>query len=443
MDISSFQIGLLSFPVLLTLIFLRIPLAAAMFFVGLTGTYLISGNTRMIDSQLKTFTYGNLTNYSLSIIPLFLLMSEFATRGGMSRSLFKAAEAFLGHRKGGLAMAAIGASAGFGAVCGSSLATASSMGKVALPELKRAGYSGPLSTGALAAGGTLGILIPPSVVLVVYAILAEENIAKLFTAAFLPGFIAMLGYMVTIAIYTRVVPNSGAALPRQPYADRMRALWNVWPVAVIFGLVIGGIYTGAFSPTAAAAVGVAGTGIVALANGGLTRSALRDSLLATAQTAAMIFFIVLAAQVFNSFLSAAQVPQSLATYFIEAELNPWTILIGMLVLYLVLGTVMDSLAMIFLTVPIFIPIIAQLDFGIPPAEVGIWFGILVLMSAEIGLITPPVGLNLFVINAMAKDVSIGQTYRGALPFVLSDILRIILLVAFPSITLGLVRLFYG
>ncbi|EET46454.1 trap dicarboxylate transporter, dctm subunit [Thalassobium sp. R2A62] len=443
MDISSFQIGLLSFPVLLTLIFLRIPLAAAMFFVGLTGTYLISGNTRMIDSQLKTFTYGNLTNYSLSIIPLFLLMSEFATRGGMSRSLFKAAEAFLGHRKGGLAMAAIGASAGFGAVCGSSLATASSMGKVALPELKRAGYSGPLSTGALAAGGTLGILIPPSVVLVVYAILAEENIAKLFTAAFLPGFIAMLGYMVTIAIYTRVVPNSGAALPRQPYADRMRALWNVWPVAVIFGLVIGGIYTGAFSPTAAAAVGVAGTGIVALANGGLTRSALRDSLLATAQTAAMIFFIVLAAQVFNSFLSAAQVPQSLATYFIEAELNPWTILIGMLVLYLVLGTVMDSLAMIFLTVPIFIPIIAQLNFGIPPAEVGIWFGILVLMSAEIGLITPPVGLNLFVINAMAKDVSIGQTYRGALPFVLSDILRIILLVAFPSITLGLVRLFYG
>ena len=443
MDISSFQIGLLSFPVLLTLIFLRIPLAAAMFFVGLTGTYLISGNTRMIDSQLKTFTYGNLTNYSLSIIPLFLLMSEFATRGGMSRSLFKAAEAFLGHRKGGLAMAAIGASAGFGAVCGSSLATASSMGKVALPELKRAGYSGPLSTGALAAGGTLGILIPPSVVLVVYAILAEENIAKLFTAAFLPGFIAMLGYMVTIAIYTRVVPNSGAALSRQPYADRMRALWNVWPVAVIFGLVIGGIYTGAFSPTAAAAVGVAGTGIVALANGGLTRSALRDSLLATAQTAAMIFFIVLAAQVFNSFLSAAQVPQSLATYFIEAELNPWTILIGMLVLYLVLGTVMDSLAMIFLTVPIFIPIIAQLDFGIPPAEVGIWFGILVLMSAEIGLITPPVGLNLFVINAMAKDVSIGQTYRGALPFVLSDILRIILLVAFPSITLGLVRLFYG
>ncbi|MDG2451567.1 MAG: TRAP transporter large permease [Paracoccaceae bacterium] len=440
---SSFQIGLLSFPVLLTLIFLRIPLAAAMFVVGLTGTYLISGNTRMIDSQLKTFTYGNLTNYSLSIIPLFLLMSEFATRGGMSRSLFKAAEAFLGHRKGGLAMAAIGASAGFGAVCGSSLATASSMGKVALPELKRAGYSGPLSTGALAAGGTLGILIPPSVVLVVYAILAEENIAKLFTAAFLPGFIAMLGYMVTIAIYTRVVPNSGAALPRQPYADRMRALWNVWPVAVIFGLVIGGIYTGAFSPTAAAAVGVAGTGIVALANGGLTRSALRHSLLATAQTAAMIFFIVLAAQVFNSFLSAAQVPQSLATYFIEAELNPWTILIGMLVLYLVLGTVMDSLAMIFLTVPIFIPIIAQLDFGIPPAEVGIWFGILVLMSAEIGLITPPVGLNLFVINAMAKDVSIGQTYRGALPFVLSDILRIILLVAFPSITLGLVRLFYG
>ncbi|MEM8870924.1 MAG: TRAP transporter large permease [Pseudomonadota bacterium] len=441
--LTDFQFGLLSFPLVLILIFLRIPIAAVLFLVGLVGTWMVAGNMRMMDNQLKSFAYGTFTNYSLSIIPLFLLMSEFATRGGMSQSLFRAAEAWLGHRKGGLAMAAIGASAGFGAVCGSSLATASTMGKVALPELQRAGYSGALSTGALAAGGTLGILIPPSVVLVIYAILAEQNIEKLFTAAFVPGFLAMLGYIVTIAVYARVAPESGTPLTRQPYGVRMRALIPVWPVLVIFALVIGGIYTGAFSPTAAAAVGVAGTMLVAWTKGALTPAALVDALLSTGQTSAMIFFIILAAGVFNSFLAAAQVPQTLASWFLETDLNPWTILIGMLLFYLFLGTVMDSLAMVFLTVPIFVPIVLQLDFGIPPAEVGIWFGILVLIAAEVGLITPPVGLNLFVINALSKTVPIGQTYRGALPFVVSDILRIALLVTFPGITLALVRLFHG
>jgi len=386
--------------------------------------------------------YGRLANYSLSIIPLFLLMSEFAMRGGMSTALFRAAEAWLGHLRGGLAMAAVGASAGFGSVCGSSLATASSMGRVALPELDRAGYSGALSTGALAAGGTLGILIPPSVVLVIYAILAEENIEKLFTAALIPGIIAMLGYMLTIAIYTRFAKGSGDSMPAKSMAERFKAVFDTWPVMVIFVLVIGGIYTGAFSPTAAAAVGVAGTGLVAWANGAMSWDMLRQALLNTAQTSAMIFFIILAAGVFNSFLSSALVPQTLATFFLESALSPWAILIGMLLLYLVLGTVMDSMAMIFLTVPIFIPIVTGLDFGIPQAEIGIWFGILVLMSAEIGLITPPVGMNLFVINAMSRGVSIGATYRGALPFVASDIIRIALLVAFPSITMGLVRLFY-
>lgn len=437
---TDFQIGLLSFPVLILLIFLRIPLAAALLFVGLAGTYIVEGNPRLMNSQLKTFAYGTLTNYSFSIIPLFLLMSEFATRGGMSRNLFSAANAWLGHRKGGLAMAAVGASAGFGAVCGSSLATASSMGKVALPELQRAGYSGALSTGALAAGGTLGILIPPSVVLVVYSILAEQNIERLFTAAFVPGLIAMLGYMVTIAIYARMAPSSASQGPRLPYAERFRALAPVWPVLAIFLLVIGGIYTGAFSPTAAAAVGVAGTGLVALSNKSLTGAALRDSLLATGKTSGMIFFIIVGASVFNSFLSSAQVPQTLAEVFRAAELSPWLILAGMLLLYIVLGTVMDSLAMIFLTVPIFIPIVIDLDFGLTPDEIGIWFGILVLMAAEIGLITPPVGLNLFVINAMSKDVPIGQTYKGILPFVASDVIRIAILASFPGITLWLVRL---
>lgn len=440
MELTEFQLGLASFPVLLILIFLRVPIAAALFVVGLAGTYQVEGNMRLMDSQLKTFAYGQFTSYSLSIIPLFLLMSEFATRGGMSRNLFAAANAWLGHRKGGLAMAAVGASAGFGAVCGSSLATASSMGKVALPELKRAGYSGALSTGALAAGGTLGILIPPSVVLVVYSILAEQNIEKLFTAAFIPGFLAMLGYMITIAIYARVAPDAATRGERMPYADRFRALRPVWPVLLIFTLVIGGIYTGAFSPTAAAAVGVMGTALVALANRSLNWTGLRYSLLATGRTSGMIFFIIVGASVFNSFLSSAQVPQTMAEAFRTSDLSPWIILAGMLLLYVVLGMVMDSLAMIFLTVPIFVPIMLELDFGLTPEEVGIWFGILVLMAAEIGLITPPVGLNLFVINAMAKDVPIGQTYKGILPFVASDIVRIISLAAFPAISLWLVRL---
>ena len=440
---TDVQIGLSSFGVLLVLLALRLPLGAAMLLVGILGSWIVTGDLRMVNNQLKTFTYGVFTNYSFSIIPLFLLMSEFASRGGLSSALFRAAETFVGHRRGGLATAAIGASAGFGAICGSSLATASSMGKVALPELERAGYSGPLATGALAAGGTLGILIPPSVVLVVYAILAEENIEKLFTAALVPGLIAMAGYMVTVSIYTRLVPDWGRTLPRQPWSERLRALVEVWPVAAIFALVIGGIYVGAFSPTAAAAVGVAGTATVALARGKLDRGALAGSLLATARTSAMIFFIIVAAGYYNAFLASAQVPQTLAEAFLGSGWSPWAILAGMLLMYLVLGTVMDSLAMIFLTVPIFIPIVGQLNFGLPPAEVGLWFGILVLMAAEVGLITPPVGLNLFVINAMARNVSIGETYRGALPFVVSDILRIALLAAVPGITLWLVRLLYG
>ena len=439
---ESFLIGLLSFPVLVTLIFLRIPLATAMFVVGLGGTYLLDGNMNMLNSQMKTFAFGTFTNYSLSIIPLFLLMSEFANRSGMSGSLFRMAESWLGHRKGGLAMAAIGACAGFGAICGSSLATASAMGKVACPELKRAGYSGALLTGTLAAGGTLGILIPPSIVLVVYALLAEENIERLFAAAFLPGVLAMLGYMLAIAVYVRLIPGAEVSRERASWSERLKLTQSVLPVVVVFTVVIVSIYTGIFSPTAAAAVGAAGTGIIALINNKLTMETTKESLLSAGKTSAMIFFIILAAGIYNSFLSSATVPQTLATYFTESSLNPWLILTGMLLMYLVLGMIMDSLAMIFLTVPIFVPIVTGLDFGIPAAEVGIWFGILVLISAEIGLITPPVGLNLFVINAMAKDVSIGETYRGVLPFILSDIARIVLLVAFPSVTLVLVRWLY-
>ncbi|MCH9705136.1 MAG: TRAP transporter large permease [Proteobacteria bacterium] len=440
--LTDFQIGLFSLPILLLLIFLRIPLAVALFLVGLAGTYIVSGDARMMNSQLKIFTFGVFTNYSLSIIPLFLLMGEFAAKGGMSAALFRAASAWLGHRRGGIAMAAIGASAGFGAICGSSLATATSIGKIAYPELKRAGYSSAFATGTLAAGGTLGILIPPSVVLVIYAILAEENIERLFIAAFIPGILAMLGYMLTASLYARFVAGAEQQRQKPPLAQRLACALDTLPVIVIFIIVIGGIYGGLFSPTAAAAVGAAATGFLACYSKQLSFAQLKESLLSVGQTSAMIFFIILAAGFYNSFLSAALVPQTLAEIITAAALNPWLVLIAMLLLYLVLGTVMDSLAMIFLTAPIFVPIITQLDFGLTPSEVGIWFGILVLMSAEIGLITPPVGLNLFVINALARDVNIAETYRGVLPFVISDIIRISILVAFPSITLLLVRWLY-
>jgi hypothetical protein len=261
---SNLELGAWSFPILLALIFLRIPIGLAMLMVGFFGTWLVTGSWVPILAQMKSLTYDTFSNYSLSIVPLFLLMGQFATRGGMSQALFRAAETWLGHRKGGVAMAAVGACAGFGAICGSSLATAATMGQVALPELRRYGYSGALATGCLAAGGTLGILIPPSVVLVIYAILTEQNIIKLFMAAMVPGVLAALGYMLTIAVYVRLKPGSAGLRERASYGERFASLLAVWPVLAIFLLVIGGIYAGWFTPTEGAAVGAAGTGLVAL-----------------------------------------------------------------------------------------------------------------------------------------------------------------------------------
>jgi len=272
------------------------------------GTYFVIGNTMMSLNQLKTLTYGTFSNYSFSIIPLFLLMGQFATLSGMSAALFKSAESFLGHRKGGVAMSAVGACAGFGAICGSSLATAATMGQVALPEMKRYGYPDSLSTGALAAGGTLGILIPPSVILVIYAILAEQNIAKLFVAAFIPGIIAAGGYMLAISIWMRVSPNSAAVSPRVPWSGRLASIAKIWPVILIFITVIGGIYGGIFTPTEAAAVGAAGTFLIALASGEMNWARLQEAILSTAASSAMIFLIILGASIYNNFLSLTYLP---------------------------------------------------------------------------------------------------------------------------------------
>ncbi|WP_299843986.1 TRAP transporter large permease [uncultured Jannaschia sp.] len=435
---STVEIGLWSIPVLLLMIFLRAPIGLAMLICGLGGSWLVTGSPGMALSRLKTEVFGAYSNYSLSIVPMFLLMGYLAGIGGMSRSLFKAAEAFLGHRKGGTAMAAIGACAGFGAICGSSLATAATMGQVALPELRRAGYSGGLSTATLAAGGTLGVLIPPSIVLVIYASLTEQNIAKLFLAAFVPGVLAAITYGLVIAFYVRVHPGSAGTAPRLPWSARMRALAEVWPTALIFLAVVGGIYVGVFTPTEGAAVGALGTGLVALGSGKLGWGAAREAVVATAASTAMIFFIVLGAGFFNGFLALARVPQTLSAFVVEQGYGPWLVLAIILLVYLVLGCVMDSLSMILLTVPIFYPVMTTLDFGLTTEEMAIWFGILVLIIVEVGLITPPVGLNLFIINAMDPETPIGQTYRAVTWFVVSDILRVILLAAFPAISLFLI-----
>jgi C4-dicarboxylate transporter DctM subunit len=440
--LSNLEIGIASFPVLLALIFLRIPIGLAMLLCGLVGTWLVTGSTIPILSKLKSETFSTFSNYSLSIVPLFLLMGQFASLGGMSQSLFKAAQTWLGHRRGGVAMAAIGACAGFGAICGSSLATAATMAQVALPELRRYGYSGALATGTLAAGGTLGILIPPSVILVIYAILAEQNIAKLFLAAFAPGILAAIGYMIAISIYVRLNPESAGSSARVPYGERFRALADVWPVILIFFAVVGGIYFGWFTPTEGAAVGAAGTGLIAWTNGGLNRSTLIRSILATASATGMIFFIVFGAAFYNSFLALSQLPQEAAAYISGQGFNPWIVMVAILILYLLLGCVMDSLSMILLTVPIFFPIVTTLDYGLNPEEFAIWFGIIVLIVVEVGLITPPVGMNLFVINSMDRSTPISHTYRGVVPFVISDIVRTIILTAFPVISLFLVRWLY-
>jgi TRAP-type C4-dicarboxylate transport system permease large subunit len=539
--LSNLEIGIWSFPVLLLLIFLRVPIGLAMFSTGFAGMWMVMGNTRLPMAQLKDLAYSQFSNYSLSIVPMFLLMGYFATLGGMSQALFKAAERWLENRKGGVAMAAIGACAGFGAICGSSLATAATMSRVALPELKRYGYSGGFSTATLAAGGTLGILIPPSVVLVIYAILTEQNIAKLFLAAFVPGIIAALGYMMAVSIYVwlnegqddrtagqfiwdqfrkvlgvvvlgvvfwlgnqgmvtgialhglgtillaaAMVLTSGMGKETvQRFAgywllmeylffvlnpwmsletatgktmlllyvgwpfvilwafgsltsERVKALIDVWPVLLVFIAVVGGIYGGIFTPTEGAAIGALGTGIIAFFAGGLTWRTLLDSFSDTARSSAMIFFIVLGAAFYNAFLARTRVPQELSAWVVDLGMAPLAVLAVILIIYLVLGCFMDSLSMILLTIPIFFPVITALDFGMGQEHVAIWFGILVLIVVEVGLITPPVGMNLFVINAMDPETPMVKTYSAVLYFVASDLMRVVLLVAFPAITLFLI-----
>ena len=428
--------GGLLFGVCLALIALRMPVAVAMFVVGGFGFASLAGWSAFLN-LLNTATFGRVSSYTLSVLPLFLLMGQLATRSGLSRSLFDAARAWVGHRRGGLAVSTIFGCAAFGSICGSSIATGATMASVALPEMRRHGYSGALATGTLAAGGTLGILIPPSVILVIYAVITEQSVGKLFLAALVPGLIATFGYAVAIAIYVRLRPGSGPVVPALSYRARIRSLGAVWPVAVIFCSVIGGIYLGVFTPTEAAAIGAAATAVVAIVSGRLSRSAFVSSLLETAQATAMIFLILISAEIFNSFLALSQITTELADALAGSGLAPISIMIGIVIVYLILGCFMDSLAMILLTVPVFFPLVTGLDFGYTEEEVAIWFGILAVLAVEIGLITPPIGLNVYVINSLDGKTRLGESFRGIVPFLLSAVALLAIILSVPAICLWL------
>jgi len=436
---ESILVGVIGLAGLLLLIAVRMPIAYTMILVGIGGVIYQSGPA-VILNQLKDLAYAQFSNYDLSVLPMFVLMGALAARCGLSRDLFRGANAWLGRFRGGVAMAAVAACAGFGAVCGSSTATASTMGQVALPELRRYRYSGALATGTIAAGGTLGILIPPSVVLIVYAIIVEVNIVTMFAAALIPGLLAAVMFIAAVAVYVRVVPGSGPEGEAVSRGEIVAATVATLPVLAIFAVVVGGIYAGIYSPTAAAAIGVVLVVLYGVARRRLSLAGMRAGLLETARTSGMIFLILLGAEILKIFMSRAGVPQATAAALQTSGLGPMTIMVLIILVFLVLGCLMDSLSMVILAIPFFWPVVAGLDYGLSENETKIWFGIIILVVVEIGLITPPVGLNVFIINAIARDVPMRQTFKGVVPFLMSEAVRVTLLVAFPAISLVLPRL---
>ena len=435
---TPIMLTVLIFGSMLLMMAIRVPIAASMFSAGALG-YVVQTGWLPFANFLNTQAFARFASYDLSVIPLFILMGHFATKGGISKSLFEFAAAVMGRFKGGLAMASLLACAAFGAISGSSVATAATITSVALPEMRRHGYSGRLATGTLAAGGTLGIQLPPSIVLVIYAILTEQNISKLFAAAVVPGIIAMFGYMIAVAIYVRVVPGHAPEVEDAPPRLTVHSFIGVLPIMAIFGLVFGGIYSGWFTPTEGAAVGATTMFLTALGKGEMSLAKLKECFYGTAVSAAMIFFIFLGADLMNSALALTQVPNQLAGAVAGWGLSPLIVIVAILLFYVLLGAVMDELSMLLLTIPIFFPIVMGLDFGMPKEMTAIWFGIMVLMTVGFGLIAPPVGLNVYIVNGLAKDVAMGETYRGVMPFLMSDVIRTLLFLFFPIIPLWLVQ----
>jgi len=422
--------GTLGFLALILISFAGAPMAFAMFAIGLVGFALFK-DWNAAFYMAGQISYETAQNYGLSVVPMFVLMGNLINRSRLSKELYDAANAFLGHRRGGLAMATIVACGGFAAVCGSSVATAATLGKVAIPEMRRFGYVDSLAAGAVAAGGTLGILIPPSVVMVIYGILTSTDIGKLFAAGILPGLLAIALYVAAVKYVVWRNPEAGPPGPRMSWGARWKALANVWAVAALFIGVIGGIYLGVFTPTEAAGIGAFGAFVVALVRGTLTLPIVLRVLAETVRTTAVLFVILIGGLIFSNFVNIAGMPEAISRWVTGLQVSPTAVLLTIIAIYVLLGCVLESITMILLTVPVFFPIVQQLGFD------PVWFGIIVVVVTEVSLITPPVGLNVFVISGIFRDISTATVFRGIMPFLVADIVRIAILVYVPWIVLVL------
>lgn len=432
---SMFATGTIGIVAFLLLLAFRAPIALAMAGVGLVGAFYINGwaSTMFVVGSLP---FSNVFPYSLSVVPLFILMGSLALHTGMSRNLYDFGYAAFGQLPGGLSMGTIAACAGFGAICGSSLATAATMGRISIPEMKQRGYDTSFSVATVAAGGTLGVLIPPSIILVIYALLTEQSIGRLFVAAVIPGLLATVLYIFAIAASVRMKPSSAPRGDRMPLAQRLRLAASAWPVLIVFTVVLGGLFVGIFSPTEAASVGVLGVAGIAIMRRRLDWTAMKQVARETAGLTGMIFMILIGAAMFNYFIEATQITSRLVGFVSEAGFSTPQIVIAILVFYIILGCFMDSVSMVFLTIPFVFPIVV--DHGLDP----IWFGILLLSVVEIGLITPPVGMNLFVVKTVVPELPMSRIYSAIVPFLVADFIRLTLIASFPVLSLFLVKFVY-
>ncbi|GAA3540546.1 TRAP transporter large permease [Zobellella aerophila] len=430
-------ISLVGFVALLVLVFLRLPLAFAMGMVGFFGFwYLIDYNWAAAMAMVARRIIDTGQDYSLSVIPLFILMGNLVTRAGLSGELYRASNAFVGHRKGGLSMATILSCGAFSAICGSSLATSATMAKVAMPQMRKYGYSDALATASIAAGGTLGILIPPSVMLVIYGLLTETSIRELFAAGFLPGLLGVLLYLGAVRWVVARDPDAAPPMARLSWPERWQALKGVLSTLLLFVVVMGGIYIGWFTPTESAGIGAMGAFVLALYRRALNYRVLKTVLLDTAKTSAVLFAVVIAALIFSNFINRAGLPDAMLELVAGLSLSPWLVIALILLIYILLGCVFESMSMLLLTVPVFFPLVAGLGFDL------IWFGIVVVVVTEISLITPPVGMNVFVLSGVMKDIKTSTIFKGVVPFWCADIIRLALIVAIPAIALFLPGLMY-